>query len=434
MRRVGVVLLIVGISLLGVAATAAAGVGETESPLGAASPGSGEVVVTSPDSIRLEFSTEVTSPPSIRVFDADGNLIPAAVPTVDGSVVTAGLPVLSPGRYLVDWDAAVGSEAATSGAYFFTFDPSGVGAIGVTRTIDDGGLPVTLARTVAFVAATVGLGALVTRMLLDPQRAIADPRSVRIAAVTVAVGAAVGLAVSVVVAEGTVGGLASPSAWTAVGAAPAGAWWLVTLLAVVPVPYLLLRAADDETAVTSAWWRSAAVATLVLGLVGLIGAAAATASSQPWLAAGLVAVGLIAAAAIGSARWRTVGALAGVAAAAAFVVLGLGGSATDVGERVSFGAVALEFDIAPAQVGVNEFHVYGFDTQSGGLAQLDGAVAYVSMPADGIGPLQIDMIRAGPNHFLTYSADLPMVGIWEVEFRTAAAAETLVATIMVDAE
>ena len=88
--------------------------------------------------------------------------------------------------------------------------------------------------------------------------------------------------------------------------------------------------------------------------------------------------------------------------------------------RDDLGPVLLEVAVDPARRGVNELHLYGFDA-GGGLAKLGDTTAWVTHLATDVGPMEIPLLRAGPNHFLTYGAELPLPGTWEIEMHTSTA-------------
>ena len=113
-----------------------------------------------------------------------------------------------------------------------------------------------------------------------------------------------------------------------------------------------------------------------------------------------------------------------VAAIGAVVVVGLVALVVvqtgddSVVHRDDLGPVVLEVAVDPARRGVNELHLYGFDAR-GGLAELGETTAWVTHVPTGVGPMEIPLLRAGPNHFLTYGAELPLAGTWEIEMHTS---------------
>jgi copper transport protein len=84
----------------------------------------------------------------------------------------------------------------------------------------------------------------------------------------------------------------------------------------------------------------------------------------------------------------------------------------DFGNR---GTVQLVID--PATVGRNELHVYAFDQQ----LQVDGDVTDITLtaysPERELGPLDLELVTAGPGHYTTPAATIPFAGSWEFTIR-----------------
>jgi copper transport protein len=109
-----------------------------------------------------------------------------------------------------------------------------------------------------------------------------------------------------------------------------------------------------------------------------------------------------------------VGLLMGLAIAVP-VVVDLRGSGTS--GTVETGDLLIEMSADPAESGPNEMHLYGFDT-TGGAADLGPTTVVAFHPAADVGPLEVPLVRAGPNHLLSYHADLPLAGAWTFRIRT----------------
>jgi copper transport protein len=80
------------------------------------------------------------------------------------------------------------------------------------------------------------------------------------------------------------------------------------------------------------------------------------------------------------------------------------------------GTAQLELTVDPATAGANEIHAYLFDSQSG--AQYDEVKEFsidASLPAESIGPLELDARKAGPGHYVVRDAELGIQGDWELE-------------------
>lgn len=90
--------------------------------------------------------------------------------------------------------------------------------------------------------------------------------------------------------------------------------------------------------------------------------------------------------------------------------------------RVELGEQLLEYTVDPAEVGDNEVHLYLFNAADG--SQFDGArevTASATQTEEEIGPLDLDLRKAGPGHYLAPRAPLGVSGDWKVtvEVRTS---------------
>jgi copper transport protein len=80
------------------------------------------------------------------------------------------------------------------------------------------------------------------------------------------------------------------------------------------------------------------------------------------------------------------------------------------------GAAQLELTVDPGTAGANEIHAYLFDSQTG--AQYEQVKEFeigASLPAESIGPLELDARKAGPGHYVVRDAELGIQGDWELE-------------------
>lgn len=149
--------------LLAVAATPA----DAHAALRTTSPGDGESVATSPDTVTLEFNEPVsTATGAIRVFDATGARVDdASVVQPDERTVGVGLArTLGDGSYVVTWRATSDDGHPIRGAFVFT--------VGTGEGVDDAllerlfagdgdalaGLAAALARTVAYLGTLLAAG------------------------------------------------------------------------------------------------------------------------------------------------------------------------------------------------------------------------------------------------------------------------------------
>lgn len=390
--------------LVGVATRAAA----ADDLLIEAQPGAGAVVAASPEQIALQFAEPIEAA-SLRLFDSGGVERAIAVEAVIGSDVLATPELLASGRYLLAWEVTADVSGVVTGAYAFAVDPTGRGAVVIDRTVT-GSEGAATARKLGIGMAGLGWVLMAGTVLAA---AIAPSRVSRWALAwaggLMAAGAALAFA-------GTGG-----SGWsnlTAAADTAAGRAFLVVVVTALAVPYLILQWQADRAAQAGIGWRLIAGAAVGVSAAGLL--VGLDAEGIPLLlvaAAGLAAAGTVAAAML--QRW-TVAAI-GAAAVAALLVA----SASQTRDysyvyRDDLGSVLVEVAVEPARQGVNELHLYGFDP-GGGLAQLDEATAWVTHLATGVGPMEIPLLRAGPNHFLTYGAELPLPGTWEIDMRTATA-------------
>ncbi len=84
-------------------------------------------------------------------------------------------------------------------------------------------------------------------------------------------------------------------------------------------------------------------------------------------------------------------------------------SASDVqGVRVA------QIELAPARTGGTTLHVV-INSPGGSLDKADEITVTASLPEEQLGPLEITVTPAGPNHVTTNAADFPLPGVWEIE-------------------
>jgi methionine-rich copper-binding protein CopC len=373
-----------------------------------ADPGPGAVVAASPGRITLDFAEPVEAG-SLRIFDGGGVERAIVVEAAAGSEVVGTPELLDSGRYLLAWQVTTETSGVLTGAYTFAVDPTLTGAVVIERGIAESEGAAT-ARKLGVGMAAFGwilLAGTVLAAAIAPSRA---PRSaLGWAGALMAGGAALAFL-------GTGG-----SGWsnlTATMDTAAGRAFLVVLAAALAVPYLVLQWRAERAAPAGVDWRLFAGAAVALSAAGLM--VGLDAEGIPLLLG--AAVGLVSAASVTAVmlqRWAVaaVGAVVGVALAVATV-----SETREYGftYRDDLGPVIVEVAVEPAQRGVNELHLYGFDP-GGGLAQLTEATARATHLPTGVGPVEIPLLRAGPNHFLTYGAELPLPGTWEIDMRTATA-------------
>ena len=87
-------------------------------------------------------------------------------------------------------------------------------------------------------------------------------------------------------------------------------------------------------------------------------------------------------------------------------------------DSADFGPARIELTVDPARAGSNEVHVYLFDERTG--AQYDRprrlSIAAVEPDLD-IGPIALDVRKAGPGHYTVARADLAPAGDWSLVVR-----------------
>lgn len=80
------------------------------------------------------------------------------------------------------------------------------------------------------------------------------------------------------------------------------------------------------------------------------------------------------------------------------------------------GAARLDVSVEPASVGSNEIHLYLFDAEDGSQYDELGQVSLeASVPAEEIGPIELDIEKSGPGHYTAPDAVLGVPGEWELE-------------------
>ena len=91
-----------------------------------------------------------------------------------------------------------------------------------------------------------------------------------------------------------------------------------------------------------------------------------------------------------------------------------GGVPVTVSVSVVQGERIAQIDLEPAVTGGTTMHVT-VTSPGGGLSdRADEITVTAVMPAQGVGPIDIDTTVAGPNHVTTNDADFPIPGVWEV--------------------
>lgn len=378
-----------------------------------ASPGVDAVVVRAPQEIALSFRDPVSAV-RVRLF-RDGDLVSSSDAAVDGALAVAPVESAGPGSYLVDWKGTDTAGAAIAGAYLFLVDPRGNNSIAVDREIAGASGALGGLRVIAAAIGAIGAVALLVGAVRWHGQAPAESStgSVGVAALVTGIGSLLAGVTYGVPSDGSLPDLLDLGAVSsAVASAPGRAWLTATLLMGV-MPFIVLLGRSGP----SGWVAAGAVA--VAAIAGLwVGVGLSWLVRLPWP---LMCVGLATATAlwlaIEAGRPVAVGVSVVIALAVAVpIVSGIRGSGTSA--AVQTGDLLLEASLDPARSGINELHIYGFDL-SGRESVLGSTSVVAYHQAMDVGPLDLPVLRAGPNHFLSYRAMLPLSGDWGFDIAVA---------------
>jgi copper transport protein len=160
---------VAGLAVLLVAVVVPSSAASAHAELAESTPASGERLVESPPEIALRFTESVELlEDAVRLLDADGAAIEIGEPRADGAAVTATVPSLPDGAYVVDWKVVSADGHPVSGAFTFTvgdaapLDPADVGvADGAGESEESTALILWRALTYAGFAAVLGSWAFV---------------------------------------------------------------------------------------------------------------------------------------------------------------------------------------------------------------------------------------------------------------------------------
>lgn len=409
----GVLFVVLAAAALTVASASAALADDHVSAVIDASPQIDAVVVRPPDEISLSFRDPVAAV-HIRVFN-DGDLVASTEAVVEEALAIAQVETTGSGSYLVDWKGRDAAGAAISGSYVFTVDPRGNNSISVDREIAGasgalGGLRV-IAAALSAAALAVLLGACVKWLRLA--RLDAAGRAVGGSALATGVASLAAAATYGVPADGSLVDLFDPGMLSSTVASWPGRAWLTAALLMGVMPFVLVLGRS-----TRSKWVAVGATALALTTGLWVGVGLGWLVRLPWP---LMCVGLATAAglwlAIDAGRPIAAGiALAVLLAVAVPVVATTRGSGTS--SVVQAGDLLVDVSIDPARSGVNELHVYGFDVSDRAAALESVSVAAYHQTMD-VGPLPLPVLRAGPNHFLSYRAILPLSGDWTINVKLA---------------
>lgn len=86
-----------------------------------------------------------------------------------------------------------------------------------------------------------------------------------------------------------------------------------------------------------------------------------------------------------------------------------------VSGSVTLGDAYLEYTVDPATVGSNDVHIYLFDADDGTQLDPREVTADATLPDHDVGPIEIDLTRAGPGHYVARGAPFGINGDWTVD-------------------
>jgi methionine-rich copper-binding protein CopC len=371
-----------------------------------ASPTADSVVVRPPEEISLSFREPVASV-HIRLFK-DNDLVSSSDAAIEGTLAVAPVAEAGPGGYLVDWKGTDAAGTTIVGAYVFRVDPRGNNSIAVDREIAGasgalGGLRVVAAAIAAtgVVALAVGVAGWVVRAPAQPAARIAG-----LSAMMTGIGALGAGATYGVPSDGFPQDMVDLSTLSSAAASGPGRAWLTAALLMGVVPFILVLGRSID----SRWVAAGAVAVAALsGLWVAVGLGWLIRLPWPLMYIGLATTAVLWLS-IKAGRPVAVGISLAVALAVTVpLVSNVRGSATSSAART--GNLLIEASLDPGRSGVNELHLYGFDVSGRGAALGPTSVVAFHQALD-VGPLDVPVLRAGPNHFLSYHAMLPLSGDW----------------------
>jgi copper transport protein len=75
----------------------------------------------------------------------------------------------------------------------------------------------------------------------------------------------------------------------------------------------------------------------------------------------------------------------------------------------------MSFVVDPGRVGTNEMHVYLLDSTGRAADSLEKVTIRMSLPDEGLGPIERETAKAGSGHWSLDTSDLTIAGDWEME-------------------
>lgn len=291
--------------------------------LDSSTPAASSVLEAAPDAIVLDFDEAVEATlATISVFDQDRAPVEIGGPEAvgsDASIVTADLPDLDDGVYVVVWRITSVDGHVVDGAFSFQIGTgSDVDAEALLAELGDGAAASTavertlsIARLLAYVGLVMVLGAMLWAGMASER--LASTGSTRgllwSGAALFLVGSLLQYAAQAAYAvAGAAGDLLSPAAWGSIDQTSTGRALLVRIVLAVLLVVLVARWGQRLTA----WWRTLAVVASIGALVSFpAGGHAAALRPRAWwtavdavhLAAVVVWLGGLVLFTVGAAQW-----------------------------------------------------------------------------------------------------------------------------------
>lgn len=274
-------------------------------------PSAGSIVAEAPTTLTLQFTEPIdTVPESLRLFTADGSSVDIGETEQDAGSrsLTARLPALDDGSYVVAWRAVSVDSHPINGAFTFSVGAATDTAPGLVEDLVEGERSsdgqgevwLGIGRWSSFAGLAILVGAPLLLLVGAPDRL--DTRRAQLVLAFAGLVAAAGTILMIgAQASLSTGNTWSRAAWAAVFDSRAGRWWLARLPLVAIGLLLLSRRQHAKTT----WWRAGALAVATLSCaiyaagghamsgraqaIGFIATVAHLAAMSVWVG-GLVAV------------------------------------------------------------------------------------------------------------------------------------------------
>ena len=82
--------------------------------------------------------------------------------------------------------------------------------------------------------------------------------------------------------------------------------------------------------------------------------------------------------------------------------------------QAALGSGSVDIYFSPGRVGRNDVHVYVFDEDDELDDTYETVVIRLALPAQDLGPIELEPVRAGPGHFQVVNTEVPLAGDWTV--------------------